>query len=80
MSTISNQWEIEKILAKRNQQGQLQYLVKWAGCTIDECTWEFHRNILKWKERILEFETKLEAIQQKKKEGIRGLEESSKTV
>ena len=33
-------WEVEEIVNSRTLKGVVQYLVRWAGCTQFEDTWE----------------------------------------
>ena len=33
-------YEVEKIIKRRRQHGQFEYLVKWLGYPLYECTWE----------------------------------------
>jgi chromodomain-helicase-DNA-binding protein 1 len=40
---------VERIVAEReNDDGQLQYLVKWHGLNYDHCTWETHDDLRQW--------------------------------
>ena len=50
-------YEVEKIIdKKRNQYGNISYLVKWVGYSDEECTWEPLANLSTVKEMIEEFE------------------------
>lgn len=40
-----NQWEMEKLLGKRQFRRQVQCLVKWLGYPDDESTWEPPENV-----------------------------------
>jgi chromobox protein 1/chromobox protein 3 len=42
-----NEYEVEKILNHRNKNGRKQYLLKWAGYSIEESTWEDVENLNK---------------------------------
>lgn len=44
--------KVERILDDRMYRGRKQYLIKWAGCTDDENTWEFKSSL--FCERLLQ--------------------------
>ena len=39
------EWEVEKIMNKRQVRGRDKYLVRWKGCTAEEDTWESRENL-----------------------------------
>lgn len=39
------QYVVEKIVAKRNRRGAVQYLIKWTGCDDSQNTWEPEGNL-----------------------------------
>lgn len=39
-------YQVEEILDERRGNGGREYLIKWRGFTVDDCTWEPERNIL----------------------------------
>jgi len=50
------EWEVEKVLAKRSYRNKVQYLVKWVGYPNSENTWEPVANLQNAREKVLEFE------------------------
>lgn len=50
------EYEVEKILDKRQRYGKTQYLVRWKGYTIDESTWEPAEFLGNSQELIQEYE------------------------
>ena len=42
---MSNEYEVEKIVNKRIRNGKVEYKIKWAGYSMDECTWEPLKNL-----------------------------------
>ena len=56
-SDYNTEYEVERILDKRFQNGQVQYKVKWKGYSLSESTWEPEDNLEGSKELVKEFET-----------------------
>jgi len=50
------EWEVERILNKRQVRGKNKYLVCWKGFTMESDTWEGRANLKNAKETIEEFE------------------------
>ncbi len=50
------EYEVEKIMDKRYKNGKIEYLIKWVGYPITECTWEPLCNLTNIKPMIKEFE------------------------
>ena len=42
---MSNEYEVEKIVNKRIRNGKVEYKIKWAGYSMDECTWQPLKNL-----------------------------------
>ena len=42
---MSDEYEVEKIVDKRVKNGKVEYKIKWAGYSMDECTWEPLKNL-----------------------------------
>ena len=61
-------YNIEKILARRKQNGRLEYKIKWEGYPISECTWEPLKNLETAKELVEEFD-RIHPITSEKKPG-----------
>lgn len=51
-----DEFEVERVLAKRRRQGKTQYLVRWRGYSEAEDTWEPERNMRNAREKLAEFE------------------------
>ena len=49
------EYDVEKVLAKRKRRGKVQYLVSWVGYPPEENTWEPLENLPRAKEAIAEF-------------------------
>ncbi|ORD96468.1 HP1 [Hepatospora eriocheir] len=43
--TSEDVYEVEKILDDRINNNKKQYLIKWLGYSLDECTWEYEENL-----------------------------------
>ncbi|EDV46349.1 chromobox protein homolog 5 [Drosophila erecta] len=54
----NGEWEVEKILAKRVQNGRAQYFVKWLGFPMVEATWEPYENMSNCCKLVGEYERK----------------------
>ncbi|KAI0029970.1 SNF2 family N-terminal domain-containing protein [Vararia minispora EC-137] len=39
---------VERIVAERDENDQLEYFVKWQGLNYDHCTWETHDELRQW--------------------------------
>ena len=39
-SIAEEEYEVEDILAQRKRYGAMQYMVKWRGWPLEDCTWE----------------------------------------
>ena len=50
------EYEVEKILNKRNFRGKNRYLVQWKGYTVEEDTWELRENLGNIRDLVERFE------------------------
>jgi len=50
------EWEVEKIMNKRQVRGKDKYLVWWKGYTVEEDTWESKENLKNASNLVQEFE------------------------
>jgi len=50
------EWEVEKIMNKRQVRGRDKYLVRWKGCMAEEDTWESRENLKNASDLVEEFE------------------------
>ena len=57
---MSDIYEVEKIIGKRNVNGKIEYKVKWLGYKMTECTWEPEENLVNVRDLIEKFENKKE--------------------
>ena len=48
-------YNIEKILARRRNNGRIEYKIKWEGYPMSQCTWEPMKNLESAKELVEEF-------------------------
>ncbi len=55
------EYEVEKILDRKHENGENYYLVKWIGYDSSENTWEPIKNLIHSREIIKEFELKRES-------------------
>jgi len=66
------EWEVERILNKRQIRGKDKYLVQWKGFTAESDTWEGKENLENAKEAIEEYEREyrrdMEDVRRQKKE------------
>jgi len=66
------EWEVERILNKRQIRGKDKYLVQWKGFTAESDTWEGKENLENAKEAIEEYEREyrrdMEDVRKQKKE------------
>jgi len=68
------EWEVERILNKRQVRGKNKYLVRWKRFTAESDTWEGRENLRNAKEAIEEFEKEYrrdtkDVARQERKEG-----------
>ena len=54
------EWEVEKIINKRQVWGRDKYLVQWKGCMAEEDTWESRENLKNTSDLVEEFEKEYE--------------------
>jgi len=54
------EWEVEKIMNKRQVRGRDKYLVRWKGCMAEEDTWESRKNLKNASNLVEEFEKEYE--------------------
>jgi len=57
-SLSENEYLVEKILDKKVVDGEVQYLIKWDGWSLDHSTWEPIENLKNIKDLIESFESK----------------------
>ncbi|XP_043947762.1 chromobox protein homolog hpl-1 [Drosophila biarmipes] len=50
---------IERFIGKRFLRGRPQYLAKWEGFTVQECTWEPLENLANCMSLVADFEAEL---------------------
>ena len=48
-------YNIEKIIGRRNINGELEYKIKWEGYPMNQCTWEPMKNLESAKELVEEY-------------------------
>jgi hypothetical protein len=53
----SEEYEVEKVIDKKDEKGEKYYLVKWKGYDSSANTWEPLENLIHCRERIKEFES-----------------------
>ena len=63
----TSEFEVEKILEKKNIQNKTYYFVKWKGYDYSQSTWEPIENLLNCDEKILEYEKSKKILEE---EGI----------
>ena len=56
----SDEYEVEKILTRRGENDHLQYLIKWKGYPMDDCSWEPASNLKNSKRILAAFNNKHE--------------------
>jgi hypothetical protein len=59
-ATDSGEYEVEKILTKRGETNHIQYLIKWKGYPMEDCSWEPASNLKNSKRILAAFENKHE--------------------
>jgi len=57
-SANKDQFQVERIVDKRIQNGQKLYLIKWEGFPDSECTWEPVENLLSVLDLIVDYEVR----------------------
>ena len=57
-----NFYEVEKILNRRKVRGKFQYLIKWKGYSMNECTWEPLSNLENIKYFVDKFDAEMDGI------------------
>ena len=67
---MDNEYEVEKIVDKRIKNGKIEYKIKWAGYSMNECTWEPLKNLENIRKMIEKFNMNLMS----KKEGKTALD------
>ena len=68
------EWEVEKILNKKNMRGVEKYLVQWKGLTAERDTWERKENLKNAEEALEEFEGRM-SVEVRRQERINMVEE-----
>ena len=53
------EYEVEKILDRRERRGKLKYLVRWKGYKAEEDTWEGLENLKNIRDLVEEFEKEI---------------------
>ena len=53
---MDNEYEVEKIVDKRIKNGKIEYKIKWAGYSMNECTWEPLKNLGSIKDLVDEYD------------------------
>jgi hypothetical protein len=71
-----DEFEVEKVIAKKTKNGKLYYLIKWEGYSSAENTWEPIENLTNIGELIKDFELEEEEKLSLKKSKIKKIEES----
>ena len=62
----SAEYEVEKILTRRGENDHIQYLIKWKGYPMDDCSWESSSNLKNSKRILAAFENKYETELQRR--------------
>jgi hypothetical protein len=65
-TTVSGEYEVEKILTRRGEIDHLQYLIKWKGYPMDDCSWEPASNLKNSKRILAAFNNKHETELQRR--------------
>ena len=65
-ATESDEYEVEKILTRRGEHDHLQYLIKWKGYPMDDCSWEPVSNLKNSKRILAAFNNKHETELQRR--------------
>ena len=55
VSKNMGEYEVERIIEKRNNKGQVEYQVKWKGYPHSENTWEPEANLKTCRAMVIEF-------------------------
>jgi hypothetical protein len=64
--TDSGEYEVEKILTKRGENNHTQYLIKWKGYPMKDCSWEPTSNLKNSKRILAAFDNKHEIESQRR--------------
>jgi len=65
-ATDSGEYEVEKILTRRGEAHQRQYLIKWKNFPMEDCSWEVESNLKNSKRILAAFNNKYEIEQQRR--------------
>jgi hypothetical protein len=65
-ATDSGEYEVEKILTKRGEENHIQYLIKWKGFPMEDCSWEPASNLKNSKRILAAFNNKHEIESQRR--------------
>ena len=65
-ATDSGEYEVEKILTKRGEDNHIQYLIKWKGFPMEDCSWEPASNLKNSKRILAAFNNKHEIESQRR--------------
>ena len=65
-ATDSGEYEVEKILTRRGEAYQRQYLIKWKNFPMEDCSWEVESNLKNSKRILAAFNNKYEIEQQRR--------------
>jgi len=57
--SLADQFEVERIMGKRQRNGRTEYHVKWADYDVDEATWEPAENIAGAQDALDEFNARI---------------------
>lgn len=82
-SLSENEYYVEKVLDKKIEDGEVKYLIKWEGWSIDQSTWEPIENLNNINHLIEDFEREaleLRDKEKKRKVGRPPLRESMKKL
>ena len=72
---MSRYYKVEKIIAKKEIEGEPKYLIKWVGWPIESATWEPIENLSLIHKMVKDFER---SLQKKKEEDSESIESSEK--
>ena len=65
-ATDSGEYEVEKILTRRGEAHQRQYLIKWKNFPMEDCSWEVESNLKNSKRILAAFNNKYEIESQRR--------------
>ena len=66
VATDSGEYEVEKILTRRGEANHIQYLIKWKGFPMEDCSWEPESNLQNSKRILAAFNNKFETESQRR--------------